>query len=404
MPNFNYKARDENGHAIAGKMEADSADAVVAKLRELRYTVVAVGEVLPLFSWRFELPSLGRIKDEDYVTYTSQLSSMLAAGIPLSASLDTLVEQTENRTLRSATSRVVQDVRGGEAFADALRKHPRVFPNLFVNMVAAGEIAGNLEEVLTRLSAYMERTAQFKAGVMTALYYPIVLILFSTVVVVVIIMTVLPTFVNMFMESHVPLPLPTQILYSINLFFRNYWQMLLTVLFLAGVGFNLFSKTRIGKAILDRLALDLPFWGPLARKVNIAQFSRTLASLLSSGVPMLQSLKAIVATTDNTIFKEAANRAHSEVSKGGTLAEQLRASGEFPPMPVKMVAVGEETGKLDQLLTKVADLYEMSVDYTVKRMTSILEPILLIVIGGLVGFIFSSVLLPIFNMIKVIQH
>jgi len=366
--------------------------------------VVSAGEVLPLFSWRFELPSLGRIKDEDYVTYTSQLASMLAAGIPLSASLDTLVEQTENRTLRSATSRVVQDVRGGESFADALRKHPRVFPNLFVNMVAAGEIAGNLEEVLTRLSAYMERTAQFKAGVMTALYYPIVLILFSTVVVVVIIMTVLPTFVKMFMESHVPLPLPTQILYNLNVFLRSYWQALLTVLFLAGVGFNLFSKTRIGKAILDRLALDLPFWGPLARKVNIAQFSRTLASLLSSGVPMLQSLKAIVATTDNTVFKEVANKAHREVSKGGTLAEQLRASGEFPPMPVKMVAVGEETGKLDQLLTKVAELYEMSVDYTVKRMTSILEPILLIIIGGLVGFIFSSVLLPIFNMIKVIQH
>jgi len=366
--------------------------------------VVSAGEVLPLFSWRFELPSLGRIKDEDYVTYTSQLASMLAAGIPLSASLDTLVEQTENSVLRGATARVVQDVRGGEAFADAMRKHPRVFPNLFVNMVAAGEIAGNLEEVLTRLSSYMERSAEFRQKVLTALYYPIVLIIFSAVVVVVIIMTVLPTFVKMFLESHVPLPLPTQILYSINLFFRSYWQILLTVLFLAGVAFNFFSKTKIGKATLDRLALDLPFWGPLTRKVNIARFSRTLASLLSSGVPMLQSLKAIVATTDNTVFKEVADKAHNQVSKGGMLAEQLRASGEFPPMPVKMVAVGEETGKLDQMLSKVADLYEMSVDYAVKRMTSILEPILLVVIGGLVGFIFASVLLPIFNLIKVIQH
>ena len=404
MPIFTYKARDEQGHAIQGRMEAASAEAVVEKLRDLRYTVVSVKETLPLFSWKFEFPFLGRIKDEDYVTFTLQLASMLAAGIPLSASLDTLVEQTENKALRSATAKVVQDVRGGAAFADSLRKHPKVFPNLFVNMVAAGEIAGNLEEVLDRLSSYMERTAEFKQRVMTALFYPIILIVFSVVVVVVIILTVLPTFVKMFTESRVPLPLPTLILYKINLFFRGYWQVLLTVIFLIGVGFNFFSKTKIGKAFLDRTALDLPFWGPLTRKVNIAQFSRSLASLLSSGVPMLQSLNAITQTTDNTVFKDVAEKAHAEVSKGGTLAEPLRTSGEFPPMPVKMIAVGEETGRLDQLLSKVADLYEMSVDYAVKRMTSILEPILLIVIGGLVGFIFSSVLLPIFQMVRTLQQ
>ena len=404
MPTFNYKARDESGHAIQGKMAADSVEAVVGRLRNLRYTVVSVNETLPIFSWKFELPTLSRIKDEDYVTFTSQLASMLSAGIPLSASLDTLVEQTENNALRSATARVVQDVRSGSAFADALRKHPRVFPNLFVNMVAAGEIAGNLEEVLERLSAYMERTAEFKQRVLTALFYPIVLIIFSVVVVIVIVLTVLPTFVKLFTESHIPLPLPTLILYNINLFFRGYWQVLLTILFLSGIGFNFFSKTKIGKAFFDRVALDLPFWGPLTRKVNIAQFSRTLASLLSSGVPMLQSLEAITQTTDNTIFRAVFSKAHAEVSKGGTLAEPLRTSGEFPPMPVKMIAVGEETGRLDQLLSKVADLYEMSVDYTVKRMTSILEPILLIIIGGLVGFIFSSVLLPIFQMVRTLQQ
>ena len=405
MPIFNYRARDETGRSIQGKMESESVSALADKLRSLRYTVVSVTPTRPFFSWKFELPSFFTpIRTEDYVIYTTQLSSMLSAGMPLSSCLDILAEQTENRTLKMATAYVSQDVRAGASLTEALGKHPKVFPELFTNMLAAGEVAGNLEEVLTRLSAFLEKQAAFKQAVMTALFYPIILSLFSVVVVIIIILTVLPTFVKMFSESGVPLPLPTQVLYSTNLLIRGYWQIILVVIVILAVLFNYLSNTRIGKAFLDRLALDLPFWGPLTRKVNIARFCSTLASLLSAGVPLLQALETLEETSDNQVFKEVAAKVRTEVSRGGSLADQLKASGEFPPMPVKMVAVGEESGKLPQMLGKIADFYEMAVDFTVKRLTSILEPFFLIVVGGIVAFIFASVLLPIFNMIKVIKH
>ena len=268
---------------------------------------------------------------------------------------------------------------------------------------AAGEVAGNLEEVLERLSIFMEKSAEFRQKVATALFYPVVLSVFGVIVVVFIIITVLPTFVKMFKESGVPLPLPTLILYSTNLFIRAYWQMILAALFVFTLSFNYAKNTKLGKAVLDRIILNLPIWGPLARKVNIARFSRTLASLLTSGVPIISALETVEQTSDNAVFSAVAKKAGAEVSKGGGLAEQLKSSGEFPPMPVKMVAVGEESGKLAPMLVRVADFYEMSVDYAVKKITSILEPIFLVVIGGMVGFIFASVLLPIFNMIRTIK-
>jgi len=403
MPTFQYKVRDESGRALTGKMEAASAPDVIGKLRNLRYTIISVSEVRPLFTFKFEMPTLmGGIKDEDYVMYTSQLSSLLAAGLPLSASLDTMIEQTDNPQLKKATQKVVQDVREGSSFAEALGKHPKVFSNLYVNTVAAGEISGNLEEVLLRLTSYMEKTAEFKQKVMTALFYPLTLVTFSILVIIMIIVTVLPTFIKMYASSGIPLPLPTRILYGINLLIRGWWHVILISFALVIVGFNYGKQTKLGKAILDRVVLDIPVWGTLNRKVNIARFSRTLASLLTAGVPLLESLETSVQTTDNSVFSQIIKNAYDEVSKGRTLAEQLKSSGEFPPMPIQMIAVGEEAGRLDQMLAKVADFYEMSVDYTVKRLTSILEPILLVVIGGAVGLIFASVLLPIFSMVQTI--
>ncbi len=404
MPIFSYKVRDETGRAIQGKMDAESMGALIERLRGFHYTVISANPVRPLISFKLELPALTGIKSEDYVMYIAQLSSMLSSGMPLSQSLDTLSEQTENSLLRSATIKVAQDVRAGAAFAEALGRQPRVFPNLFVNMVAAGEVAGNLEEVLQKLSTFMEKSADLSQKVSTALYYPVILLIFTALVVSLLIVTVLPTFVKMFTDSGVALPLPTLILYRTNLFIRAFWHVILLTGVLLAVGINYGAKTKIGKALLDRLALDLPFIGPMVRKVNIARFSSTLASLLAAGVPMIQSLETMEMVTDNTVFKNVARDAKEYVSKGGTLAEQLRISGEFPPMPVRMVAVGEETGKLHQLLYKISEFYEMSVDYSVKKMTSILEPIMLVVIGGIVAFIFASVLLPIFNMIRTIKH
>ncbi|MEE8637954.1 MAG: type II secretion system F family protein, partial [Candidatus Margulisiibacteriota bacterium] len=386
MTNFAYKVRNEKGKAIEGKIAAESRTEVVDRLHKLGYTVVSV-ESAPTFSLlSLEIPGLSaRIKTEEYVMLAAQLSAMLSSGVPLIAALDILVDQTENSKLKSTITKVSDDVKGGSSFSESLRKHPGVFSNLFVNMVLAGETAGNLEEVLNRLSTYMERQAEFQQKVSTALFYPVVLLVFSVVVVVFIILTILPAFVKMYMDAGVPLPLPTRILYNINLLIRNHWILLLFVL--AGMGlFIKFAKnTKTGKGFLDKLVLDIPVWGGMSRKVEIASFSRTLSSLLSSGVPMLQALETLEKTTENSVYAAVIRESHNNVRRGGTLSEQLKESKEFPPMAVKMTAVGEEAGSLDKMLSKIADFYEMSVDYALKKITSLIEPLFLVIVGSLVG-------------------
>ena len=404
MANFSYRARDKAGKAVSGEIFAADQDAVTARLHELGYIPVNVKPATQNYLLTLELPSLNKAKTEDYVMFANQLAAMIAAGIPLSAALNVLVDQTDNKGLRTALQKVAEDINAGASFAEALSKHRRVFSNLFVNMVAAGEAAGNLEDVLTRLAQYIEKQAEFQQKIVTALFYPAVLLFLSVIVVLFVSMTILPAFVKMFTEAGVPLPLPTQILYSTNLFIRNYW--LFIILFLFGLYFLLkgFSKTKVGKAFIDKFILDLPIWGTLARKAEIARFARTLASLLSSGLPMLKSLETLERTTSNTVFATVVKGAYDKVSRGGSLYEQLKASGEFPAMPVKMVAVGEETGSLDKMLTKVAEFYEMQVDYSIKRLTSLLEPVFLIFVGGAVAFIVASIIIPIFSMISVIRR
>jgi len=405
MPDFVYKVRTEKGKAIEGKLTVENRNEAVDRLHKLGYTVVSV-EPAPGFSLlNLEIPGLAaRIKTEEYVMLAAQLSAMLGSGVPLTSALDILVDQTENPKLKSAITKVSDDVKGGASFAEALRKHPAIFSNLFVNMALAGETAGNLEEVLNRLSVYLERQAEFQQKVSTALFYPIVLLVFSVVVVVFIILTILPAFVKMYMDAGVPLPLPTRILYGINLIIRNHWVILLILL--GGlVLFLRFSRnTRTMKRFLDKLILDIPVWGGMTRKVEIASFCRTLASLMSSGVPMLQALETLERTTSNSVYASVIKDSYDNVRKGGTLSEQMRESKEFPAMAVKMTAVGEEAGSLDKMLSKVADFYEMSVDYAVKRITSLIEPLFLVIVGSLVGFILASIILPIFQMVTTLRR
>ncbi|KPJ67960.1 hypothetical protein AMJ44_07010 [candidate division WOR-1 bacterium DG_54_3] len=405
MGSFAYRVRDSKGRAVQGKITADTEGEAVDRLHKLGYTVISVEPVAPIFALSFEIPGFTtRIKTEEYVMLCAQLSAMLGSGVPLTTALDILVEQTENNKLRSTIEKASDDVKGGASFAEALRKHPKVFSSMFVNLITAGEAAGNLEEVLNRLSASLERQAEFQQKVSTALFYPIILLVFSVFVVIFIILTILPAFVKMFTEAKVPLPLPTRILYAINLIIRQHWILLL-VIFGGIFIFLRFAKgTKMGKALLDRITLDMPIWGGMSRKVEIARFSRTLSSLLSSGVPMLQALETLQKTTENSVYAGVIKESYDNVRKGGTLSEQLKASGEFPAMTVKMTAVGEETGSLDKMLAKVAGFYEMSVDYAIKRITALLEPLFLIIVGGLVGFILASVILPIFQMVTTLRR
>jgi type IV pilus assembly protein PilC len=404
MANFAYKVRTESGKPLQGRIEAENRSEVVDRLHHLGYTVVSVSPVTALSNFSLQSLRLGRIKTEEYVMLTAQLSAMLGSGVPLTGSLDILVDQTENPQLKSTLLKVSEDVKAGSSFTEALRKHPGVFSSLFVNMILAGETAGNLEEVLSRLSAFLERRAEFQQKVATALFYPVILLVFSFVVVIFIILTILPAFIQMYQEAGVKLPLPTMILYNINLIIRRHWLLLL----IFGGGFFFFFRyarqSKAGKGFFDRFMLDIPIWGGMTRKVEIAAFSRTLASLLSSGVPMLQSLETLERTTDNSVYAEVIRDSYDNVRRGGTLSQQLKDSKEFPSMAVKMTAVGEEAGSLDKMLSKVADFYEMTVDYSIKRITSLIEPLFLVIIGGLVGFILASVILPIFQMVTTLRR
>ncbi len=405
MPTYSYKVRNEKGKLITGTADAVSKDALAASLRRSNYTIISIKEAVEALSQidKF-LRRLTRVKVNDLVMFNVQLSNMIAAGIPLPAALATLSEQVQNVKLKDTIVEVYDDIKGGSTFSDALKKHSDVFPDIFINMIRAGEVAGNLDEILSRLAIFFEKEMELKQKISAALFYPVILAVFGTCVVILIILTILPSFAKIFIEANVPLPLPTMVLYNLNLVIRAYWKPAVAAIAAAIFLLSWYKKTPAGKYRFDKFVISFPIWGGLVREVTIARLSRTLASLLASGVPMLSSLKVTEQTIDNSIISRVLKNVYSSVSKGETVSAPLKESGEFPPMPVHMVAVGEETGSLDVMLNKVADYYELSTDYSIKKLTALIEPIFLIILGGMVAFIFASILLPIFRMVKTLKH
>lgn len=404
MPTYSYKARDESGKAVSGMMEAANKDILASKLQKLKYTVTSITEKAIPFSIDKFLRKFTRVKLNDLVMFNVQLANMISSGISLPTSLLTLKEQIENERLKEAVNEVYDDIKGGLTFADALKKHPDIFPNLFTNMIHAGEVSGNLDEILNRLAVFAEREQELRQRISTAMFYPMILAVVGVFVIVGIIVTILPSFAKIFIESNVPLPLPTRILYNANIQIRTFWRH--AVVALIGLYFLLmwYRKTPAGKYNIDSMVLNIPVVGKLIRQATIARLTRTLASLIGAGVPMLQSLEVTEQTIDNAIISKVLKNVYSSVSKGESISAPLKESGQFPAMPVHMIAVGEETGALDAMLNKVADYYDMSTDYSVKRLTALLEPVFLVVIGGMVAFIFASILLPIFQMVKTLRH
>ena len=404
MPTFSYRAREESGKPIYGTMDAASKEILALKLQKLKYTVTSISEKAVPFSIDKYLQIFTRVKIGDLVMFNVQLANMIGAGISLPSSLQTLSEQIENEKLRAAVSDVYNDIKGGQTFSDALKKHPDIFPPIFTNMIRAGEVAGNLDDILNRLATFVEHESEMRQKITTALFYPMILGVFGTIVVILIIVTILPSFAKIFIEGNVPLPMPTMVLYNLNLSIRAYWKHFIVAVTAFYFYFKWYKKTPSGKYLLDSILLKVPVWGKLIRESTIARLTRTLASLISSGVPMLQALEVTEKTIDNAIISGVIKDVYSSVSKGETISEPLRKSGQFPAMPVHMIAVGEETGALDAMLNKVADFYDMATEYSIKRITALIEPVFLVILGGMVGFIFASILLPIFTMMKTIKH
>jgi type IV pilus assembly protein PilC len=393
---FVWEGKTRQGTVQKGELAATNKEEVLTLLRKQNILPIAVNAKPRELKLKFGQP---KVTDKDIVILTRQLATMIDAGLPLVQCLDILGSQTANKTLASIVTQVRTDVESGATFADALKKHPKVFDNLYVNMVAAGEAGGILDTILQRLATYMEKFAKIKRQIKSAMIYPSVILFVAVSVVALLLVVVVPMLANMFAESGQALPLPTRIVIAVSNFLKGWGGLgLLIAAVGAFVGLQQFRKTENGLRITDSIALKVPVAGSLIQRVAVAKFTRTLGTLLTSGVPILEGLLIVSRTAGNKVVEESVLATRQSVSEGKTLAEPLSKAKVFPAMVVQMISVGEATGALDNMLNKIADFYDDEVDSAVAALTSMLEPMLMIFLGTTVGFVIVAMYMPIFQM------
>jgi type IV pilus assembly protein PilC len=393
---FLWEGKTRQGSIQKGEISANNKDEVLALLRRQNILPVSVSAKPREITISFGAP---KITDKDIVIFTRQLATMIDAGLPLVQCLEILGSQTENKSLSKIIVQVRTDVESGATFADALKKHPKAFDNLYVNMVAAGEAGGILDTILGRLATYMEKFAKIKKQIKSAMIYPSVILFVAVAVVAILMIFVVPMLANMFKDMGQALPLPTRIVIWLSDFLSGWGGISIALFFIAVfVGISQSRKTEAGLRATDRVAMNLPVVGMLIRKVAVAKFTRTMGTLLTSGVPILEGLIIVAKTAGNKVIEEAIMATRQSVSEGKTLAEPLSKSKVFPAMVNQMIAVGEATGALDNMLNKIADFYDEEVDAAVTALTSLLEPMLMIFLGTTVGFVIVAMYLPIFKM------
>lgn len=399
---FSWTGKTSQGSILNGDMVANNKEEVINALRNQGIIPTIINEKksegIQLFGKKKQ-----KITDKDIVVFTRQFSTMFSAGIPIVQGLDIMGKQMENKTLRSLINQIKSDVETGTTLADALKKHPRIFDDLYVNLVAAGEAGGVLDAVLMRLANYIEKSMKLKKKVKGAMIYPLIVMSVAVLVIAVIMIFVIPVFAKIFGEMGAALPTPTRIVIAISKFLGGIGGVSL----LAGIigtffGLRQYRRTVPGRKNTDRALLKIPLIGDLLRKVAVARFTRTLGTLISSGVPILEALEICAKSSGNKIVEEVIFVVKSEVASGKTVAEPLSKSEIFPPMVVQMINVGESTGALDQMLTKIADFYDDEVDNSVSNLTTMLEPMLMVFLGVIIGFIVVALYLPIFKMGEVV--
>jgi type IV pilus assembly protein PilC len=401
MATFAYVGRSRSGEIQKGEISAKTREEAAAALR--KQNVLATSLQRKVSSLNFELPGLGpNVTPRDVVIFTRQFSTMIDAGLPLVQCLEILGQQTENKTLAKVINETRLEVEAGATYADALRKHPKVFDNLYVNMVAAGEAGGILDVIQQRLAKHMEKSIRLKKKIKGAMIYPASIVGIAVVVMAVLMIWVIPVFAQMFSDFGGQLPGPTRlVLGASNFMVANVWTIFITMV-VAFIAAKRTYKTDRGRREMDRLSLRVPVFGDLIRKAAVAKFTRTLGTLISSGVPILDGLQIVAATAGNKVVEEAIMHARSSISEGKDVAEPLGQSKVFPPMVVQMIAVGEATGAMDTMLSKIADFYDDEVDEAVAALTSMLEPMLMVFLGVTIGFIVVAMYLPIFEMASVV--
>ncbi len=397
MPEYIWKARTTAGNILSGEMNEVNESVVMTKLRKMNYTDIKVKKKPKDLFENVELFQ-PKVKTKDIVIFTRQFATMIDAGLPLVQCLEILAGQQENKTFKKVLTSVKATVEGGSTFADALKQHPKIFDDLFVNLIHAGEAGGILDTILRRLAVFLEKAESLKRKVKGAMVYPGVVITIALSVVVVLLVFVIPVFKEMFEGAGDKLPAPTLMVMAMSEFVQNYFIHMAVMLAIIYFIFRKFSQTTKGRIILDRIALKAPAIGLLLRKVAVARFCSTLGTMISSGVPILDALEITAKTAGNVIIEKAIMNTRTAIAEGRTIAEPLMETGVFPGMVVRMIAVGEATGALDAMLAKISEFYDDEVDAAVEALTQLMEPIMIVVLGGVCGGMVIAMYLPVFSM------
>ena len=406
MTTFAYKVLDSRGAQATGEIEGDSKAAAAATLRNKGFTVLDLNEVKTGLAQMDIGAAFQKIKSKDLTVFSRQFATMVNSGLSMLRCLYVLEEQTPNKKLSKVIGEIRQDVEAGISLSDALEKHPNVFSKLYVSMVRAGELGGILDEVLNRLATQLEKEDQIRRAVKSAMVYPVVIGTFAILVLIGMVMFLIPIFAGMYKElGNAKLPLLTRVMMNASTLFRSWWGLVvLAVIIFAVWGIRRLKRTERGRQVWDRFKLRIPMGiGEIIRKLAISRFSRTLGTLITSGVPILQAIDITGQAAGNSVIEKAMKEVEVSVKEGQSITEPLRKEPVFPPMVTQMISVGEETGSLDAMLSKIADFYEDEVNASVKSLTSILEPILMLFVGALVGTVVISMYLHIFNMMNIVK-
>jgi type IV pilus assembly protein PilC len=405
MAMFRWQGVSARGEVLAGEMEAPTRDAVLVRLRSQRIQPLPdkIREKGKGFDRELAIPFFSEsVSGRDIVIFTRQLATMIDAGLPIVQCLDVLAAQSPNKKLRNVVRSLKEEVESGSTFTDALRKHGKHFDDLYTNMVAAGEVGGILDSILNRLAGYMEKAMKLKAKIKGAMIYPTVIVTVAVTVTAVLLIFVIPVFAELFGSFGQALPAPTQFVINLSNFTIAYFKYMILILVAAGVALRQFNKTEAGQLAIDSTLLQLPVFGDLIRKTAVARFTRTLSTLVSSGVPILDALAITARTAGNKVVERAVLATRISISEGRTIAEPLEQSKVFPPMVCQMISVGESTGALDSMLNKIAEFYEEEVDNAVNNLTALMEPLIIVFLGVVIGGLVVAMYLPIFKLGSVI--
>jgi type IV pilus assembly protein PilC len=398
---FTWKGRSPNGELLSGEYNAETKEELVTHLRKRKIIITSMREKAK-GGLNIKLPGSDRVSVKDIGVFTRQFATMINAGLPMVQCLDILSQQTEKEFFRTTIARIMADVEGGSTLAEAMGRHPKAFSTLYVNMVEAGEAGGILDVILVRLATFLEKLDQLQRKVKSALTYPSVVAFVAIAATCFMLIFIIPTFAKMFTDFGGQLPLPTRIVMGVSDFLRGFWWALIGGIIGLVVFIQRYYKTENGRLNIDKLLLRIPVLGTVIRKGAVARFTRTLGTLISSGVPILSGLEITARTAGNRVVENAVIATRESIAQGNTIAEPLRASGVFPPMVTQMIAVGEQTGALDEMLEKIATFYDSEVDTAVDALTAIIEPVMIVVMGTVVGGMLVAMYLPMFKLVSVV--